>query len=206
MIKPSLARIIRGVRVRLARKACFVIFSAPPCQPSPLGKGELSLLRINRESTQDLRQQAEQAMQVAGEPAGLTMGRFAHGDEFFGWMLNQCIISFGWVTYRQRRICSLQMRDLPGRVFLYNFHTAQACREGGLYRSLLLVLRQQLGDDGAREFVIDVNSRNTASLHGVTKAGFAEVARVRFLVLFNHGCLTLQRSVNTGTLQEWFLK
>lgn len=147
-----------------------------------------------------------QAMQMAVEPNDLVAQRFAHGDEFMGWLEDGCVVSFGWVAYHGRAIHGLRLKDIPGRVFLYNFHTLAAHRGQGLYTKLLVAIRQRLGREGVAEFVIDVESRNKASIHGVERAGFAAVVTVGFLVFFNHWYWLRRRSVVAGMQQELFSK
>ncbi len=128
---------------------------------------------------------AEAAMRTAGEPAGLTSGRFAHGDEFFGWLAGEEVVSFGWVTYRDRAVGQVPLAEAPGRVFLYNFHTREEYRGRGLYSSLLRAMRSVLGHEKASEFVIDVNLQNRASARGIEKAGFLPLAQITSLTFFN---------------------
>ncbi len=128
---------------------------------------------------------ANEAMKAAGEPNGLVAPRLAHGDEFFGWMIGGRVVSFGWVTYRDRTIGSFKLAEASGRVFLYNFHTLGCYRGQSLYPALLLAMRYVLGLEKVTEFVIDVNVRNTASARGIEKGGFVQAAQVAFLTLFS---------------------
>ncbi|APG26444.1 hypothetical protein A7E78_00320 [Syntrophotalea acetylenivorans] len=124
-------------------------------------------------------------MQSMGEPAGLVESRLKNGDEVFGWLDGDRIVCFGWVTYRKRALGLVRFQDKHGRVFLYNFHTSEDYRGRGLYPALLIKIRQVLGCDLGAEFIIDVNSKNLKSIRGIEKAGFAPVAQLFFLVLFN---------------------
>lgn len=189
------ASVIHGIRSRLFRQAKFTVFAAH-AEPSTLS--EVEVLRVNANSLHELRNRAEQAMCLAQEPPGLAAGRFAHGDEFFGWMVDGRIVSFGWVTNRERAIHGVSLKEVPGRVFLYNFYTGVTDRGHGFYPSLLGVIRQQLGREGASEFIMDVESHNTASLRGVSRAGFVTVAHAQFLVVFNHWYWLWSRSAEAG--------
>jgi RimJ/RimL family protein N-acetyltransferase len=200
---PSLARVVRGVCWRLIRRAQFVVFSAPA---NALGMAELSVLRVNRHSSVELLERSEEAMHAAGEPAGLTAARFARGDEFFGVQQGEYTASFGWVTYRERAIHGVRLKDTPGRVFLYHFHTLAAYRGRRLYPGLLVVIRQHLGREGVAEFIIDVDARNEASIRGVGRAGFTAVGRLDFLVFFNHGYRLWSLSVDAGVPDGLFLQ
>ena len=127
---------------------------------------------------------AEEAMRAAGEPIGLVAPRLAHGDEFFGWLVDGRVVSFGWVTCQDRTVGPFQLAEVSGRVFLYNFHTLEAYRGRRLYPALLLAMRYVLGREKATEFLIDVDVRNTASARGAEKGGFGVAAQVAFLTLF----------------------
>jgi hypothetical protein len=135
------------------------------------------------DADQDL---AKEAMRAAGEPNGLVAPRLAHGDEFFGWLLDGHAVSFGWVTRRDRTVGPFQLAEVSGRAFLYNFHTLDGYRGQRLYPALLLAIRHVLGREKVTEFVIDVDARNAASARGIEKGGFVLAARVAFLTLFAH--------------------
>jgi hypothetical protein len=125
-----------------------------------------------------------EAMRAAGEPNGLVAPRLAHGDEFFGWLVDGRVVSFGWITYQDRTVGPFQLAEVSGRAFLYNFYTLEGYRGRRLYPALLLAMRHVLGLEKMTDFIIDVDSRNTASARGIEKGGFVPVARVAFLTLF----------------------
>jgi GNAT superfamily N-acetyltransferase len=127
---------------------------------------------------------AENAMRAAGEPMGLVAPRLAHRDEFFGWLLDGRVVSFGWVTYQDRMVGPFQLAEVSGRAFLYNFQTLEGYRGRGFYPALLLAMRHVLGRENVAEFVIDVNARNVASARGIEKGGFVLAAQVAFFTLF----------------------
>jgi hypothetical protein len=127
---------------------------------------------------------AVEAMRAAREPADLVAARFAHGDEFFGWLHGGRVVSFGWVTYHDRTVGPVKLAAASGRAFLYNFYTLAGYRGRRLYPALLLTMRHVLGRDQLTEFVIDVDVRNAASTRGIEKGGFVLAAQVAFLTLF----------------------
>jgi RimJ/RimL family protein N-acetyltransferase len=134
-------------------------------------------------------------MQAAGEPNGLAAPRLVHGDEFFGWLVGGKVVSFGWVTYRDRAVGPVGLAEAPGRAFLFNFHTLEGYRGRGLYSGLLLAMRCVLGHEKVTEFVIDVNVQNTASARGIAKAGFLPVGHITYITIFNRWCYALKRTV-----------
>jgi GNAT superfamily N-acetyltransferase len=141
-----------------------------------------------------IEQPLEAAMQGAGEPAGLVRPRLSHGDEFFSWMRDDRIITFGWVTMHDRFVGPVRPAEAPGRMFLYNFHTLERFRGRGLYPALLLRMRYELGLDGARALIVDVDVENSPSWRGIEKAGFTRIGSVLALVLLNRWQLPLQGS------------
>lgn len=195
MRRLTATRVMKGIRSRLLRRVDYCVFAA---HAEPAATSEVNVLRVNAMSPDDLQNRVEQAMCYAREPSGLVAKRLAHGDEFFGWMVGDRIVSFGWATSRDRAIHGMPLKEMPGRMFLYNFYTDATARGRGFYPNLLSVIRQQLGREGVREFIMDVESRNTASLRGVARAGFAAVAHAQFLVIFNHWYWLSSRSADAG--------
>ncbi|HSY98661.1 MAG TPA: hypothetical protein VK788_04135 [Terriglobales bacterium] len=110
--------------------------------------------------------------------------RLDNGDEFFGWLLDGRVVSFGWVTRQDRAVGPIRLAKASGRAFLYNFHTLNCYRGQRLYPALLLAMRHVLGLENVTEFVIEVDVRNTASARGIEKGGFVLAAQVAFLTLF----------------------
>jgi hypothetical protein len=147
---------------------------------------------------------AKEAMRAAGEPNGLVAPRLAHGDEFFGWLLDGRVVSFGWVTCRDRTVGPFPLAEVSGRAFLYNFHTLDCYRGQRLYPALLLAIRHVLGLENVTEFVIDVDVRNTASARGIEKGGFVLAARVAFLTLFSRWRCLGSRTVLERTASSLF--
>lgn len=137
---------------------------------------------------------AAEAMREAGEPDGLVAPRLAHGDEFFGWADGGRIVCFGWVMTRDRTVGPFRLTSAPGRMFLYNFHTLPGHRGQGLCSALHHEVRRVLSAETAREFVVDVNVRNTASRRCLEKSGFVPVARVSLLTLFGRWHFPLRRT------------
>jgi hypothetical protein len=147
---------------------------------------------------------AEAAMRSVGEDPGQVVQRLAQGDQFFGWMERGRIASFGWVTFQNRLIGPAALRDADGRAFLYNFHTVESHRGRGLYPSLLLHLCQVLVGEGHQELIIEVNRRNTASVRGITKAGFQQVGGVAYLTLFRRWQHVISTFVIEGSIDRLF--
>lgn len=117
-------------------------------------------------------------MLAAREDIGLVASRLAHGDEFLGWLDGGAVVAFGWAAYRSRWVGPVPLRDAPGRVFLYNFHTLEGHRGRGLYPALLLASRQLVARGQASEFLADVNLRNKSSIRGLARGGFTPIAHI----------------------------
>jgi RimJ/RimL family protein N-acetyltransferase len=152
-------------------------------------------MRAARNTPKNGRLLVEEAMRAAGEPNDLAAPRLAHGDEFFGWLVEGEVVSFGWVTYRDRTIGPVRLTEAPGRAFLYNFHTQDGYRGRGLYPALLLAMRCSLGREQVTELVIDVNLHNTASIRGIEKAGFVPVANITYFTIFSCWSFSLKQTV-----------
>jgi len=182
--RPWAVRIVGGVLWRFARRTRVMVLRAPGNDVGPACPDGCSLLRVAGMACAADCNLANDAMRAAGEPRGLVAPRFAHGDEFFGWLVGGRVVSFGWVTYQDRAIGPIQLAEASGRAFLYNFHTLEGYRGQRLYPILLLAMRHVLSRAKVTEFVIDVDVRNTASARGIAKAGFVPVAQVTFLTVF----------------------
>jgi hypothetical protein len=202
----ELMRVAGALRKRLYHRSDFLIFAAPAatditCQAAALCP---ALLRITGHALDAERALAEQAMQAAGEPAGLVTTRLAHGDEFFGWLADSRVVSFGWASYMDRMVGGSRLMDAAGRVFLYNFHTTVALRRHGLYTALLFAIRHVLGSEGANEFIIDAEKHNEASLSAIRNAGFGMVAQAGSGLLLCHWHWPHWRSVVADMHQDLF--
>lgn len=132
-------------------------------------------------------------MVEAGEEPGIVAPRLSHGDELFSLVIDRKIVSFGWVTHRDRSIGPVRLPEGSGRVFLYNFHTLRSYRGRRLYPALLETMRHVLGNEGSREFIIDVAVRNRSSVAGITRAGFTPIAHISFLTLLGRWQWSLRR-------------
>ncbi len=167
-----------------------MVLWAPPKDFGPACPDGCVLVRVARAASATDQDLAKEAMRAAGEPNGLVDPRLAHGDEFFGWLIGGRVVSFGWVTYRDRTVGSFRLAEISGRAFLYNFHTLDCYRGQRLYTALLHAMRHVLGLENVTEFVIDVDVRNTASARGIEKGGFVQAAQIAFLTLFSRwSCL-----------------
>jgi len=182
--RPWPVRIFRGILWRLARPTRVMVLQAARNDFGPACPAGCALARVAGTASCADHALAEEAMRAAGEPLGLVAPRLAHGDEFFGWLVDGSVVSFGWVTWQDRTVGPFQLAEVPGRAFLYNFYTLKEYRGRRLYPALLLAMRHVLGREKVAEFVIDVDARNTASARGIEKGGFVLVARVAFLTLF----------------------
>lgn len=201
---PWAVRIVRGVLWRLARRTRVMVLRAPHCDVGPACPEGCSLARVAGTACDADHDLAKEAMHAAGEPLGLVAPRFAHGDEFFGWLVRGRVVSFGWVTYQDRAIGPIQLAQASGRAFLYNFHTLEGYRGQRLYPALLLAMRHVLGRERVTEFFIDVNVRNTASARGIAKGGFVPVAQVTFLTVFARWCCLGSRRMLERTASSLF--
>lgn len=172
-----------------------MVLRAPHSDVGPACPDGCSLFRVAGKACAADRNLASDAMRAAGEPLGLVAPRFAHGDEFFGWLVGGRVVSFGWVTRRDRTVGPFQLAEVLGRAFLYNFHTLEGYRGQGFYPALLLAVRDVLGRENLTEFVLDVNVRNSASVRGIEKAEFVPVAQVDFLTLFDRWCCLGSRTL-----------
>jgi len=184
MHRPWAIRIVRGILWRLARRTRVMVLRAPSNDFGPACPEGCALVRVAGTGFSADHYLAEEAMRAAGEPNGLVAPRLAHGDEFFGWLLDGRVVSFGWTTRQDRTVGPFQLTEVPGRAFLYNFYTLEGYRGRRLYPALLLAIRHLLGIENVADFVIDVDLRNTASTRGIEKGGFVPVAQVAFLTLF----------------------
>lgn len=180
----SEVRILEGILRRLAQRTRLLVLCAPRNDFGPPYPERCALARVVSASSAADHDLAKEAMRAAGEPNGLVAARLAHGDEFFGWRMGDQIVSFGWVTYRDRILGPIRLTKASGRAFLYNFHTLEGYRGQRLYQVLLLTMRHVLGLEKVTEFVIDVDVRNTASVRGIEKGGFVLAAQVAFLTFF----------------------
>jgi len=204
MRRPWAVRILRGVLWRLARRTRLMIWRAPPNDLGPAWPEGCAFLRVAGTASAVDHDLAQEAMCAAGESTNLVDPRFAHGDEFFGWLIDGRVASFGWVMYQDRKLGPIQLAEATGRAFLYNFHTLAEYRGRRLYPSLLLAMRHVLGLERVTEFVIDVDVRNIASARGIEKGGFALAAQVAFTTLFARWRCLCRRTVLERTASSLF--
>lgn len=201
---PWAVRILRGILWRLARRTRLMVLRAPSNDFGPACPEGCALVRVAGTVFSAAHYLAEEAMRAAGEPNGLVAPRLAHGDEFFGWLLDGRVVSFGWVTCQDRTVGPFQLAEVSGRAFLYNFHTLEGYRGRRLYPALLLAMRHVLGCEKITDFVIDVDSNNAASAKGIEKGGFVQVAQVAFLTLFARWRCLGRRTVSERTASSLF--
>jgi ribosomal protein S18 acetylase RimI-like enzyme len=202
--QPWAVRIFRGILWRLARRTRVMVCEAPRNDFGPACPEGYALARVARTASSADCDLVNEALRAAGEPNGLVAPRLAHGDEFFGWLSNGRVVSFGWVTYQDRTVGPFRLAEVPGRAFLYNFHTLEGYRGRRLYPALLLAMRHVLGREKVTQFVIDVDARNTASARGIAIGGFVPVAWVAFLTLFARWRCLGRRTVLERTASSLF--
>jgi hypothetical protein len=197
-------RILESMLRRLAQRTRLMVLCAPRNDFGAPYPEQCVLTRVVGASSPADHDLAKEAMRAAGEPNGLVAARLALGDEFFGWRMEGRIVSFGWVTYRDRMLGPIQLVKASRRAFLYNFHTLAEYRGQRLYQVLLLTMRHVLGLEKVTEFVIDVDVRNTASVRGIEKGGFVLVAQVAFLTFFARWRCLGSRTVLKRTASSLF--
>jgi hypothetical protein len=189
------SRILSSIQRRFAYRTRHVVWRAPGVDRTATVPEGCDLVRLNGCAAIDSRRLVEAAMRAADEPPGLVEARLAHGDECFGWLAHGEIVSFAWVTYRDRRVGSVRLAHAAGRAFVFNAHTVTSSRGRGLYTALLLAIRSVLGRESVKECVIDANSRNTPSIRGIEKAGFHKVADIAYVTLFTCWPVFVQRRI-----------
>lgn len=176
-------KIVKGVLRRIAHRTRIRVLRAH-CRASEVTCPEgFTLVRARGTSAGATPSLIESAMREAGEPSGLVTPRLAHGDEFFGWLSGNRIVSFGWVCHSDRSVGPAHLTETAGRAFLFNFHTAVAHRGRGLYPSLLIAMQNVLASEGLTELIIDVNVLNTVSARAIARAGFAPVGHITYTTI-----------------------
>ena len=201
---PRAVRIFRGLLGRIARRTRVMVLWAPRKDFGPACPVGCALVRVAGAASAADQDLAKEAMRAAGEPNGLVAPRLAHGDEFFGWLLDGRVVSFGWVTRQDRTVGRIRLAKASGRAFLYNFYTLDCYRGQRLYPALLLAMRHVLGRENVTEFVIEVDVRNTASARGLEKGGFVPAAQVAFLTLFTRWRCLSSRTILERTASSLF--
>lgn len=196
---------IRGGFRRLIRRVRIVVLVASDNASGLISPPGFRFTRISASNPEADHRLADEAMRAAEEPDGLVASRLAHGDEFFGWLAGDRIVSFGWVTYRDRVIGPTRLAETPERAFLFNFYTRKEYRGQGLYPALLLAIRRVLGREQMTEFVISVLDRNLASIRGIDKAGFFPVAQVSYFLLFDRWYCCSKRTLVTAAAKSLFV-
>jgi ribosomal protein S18 acetylase RimI-like enzyme len=181
------------------------IVRAGPLQELFTPPSGFSVLRIRGTGAHET-QIAKSFMQAAADDDdGGVPGRLANGDELFGWRSAEgAIACFSWLRYRHRAVGPVALKDHPGRIFLYNAHTLPPFRGRGLFSALLLLMRSTLTQEGHREFIGDVDRRNTASRHSLDRAGFQVVGSITFVTLFQRWERELSRTMVDRSMAPLF--
>jgi GNAT superfamily N-acetyltransferase len=197
-------RMIRGGLRRLVRRVRIIILTAPENESGSISPPGCRFIRISAKTPEADPGLIEEAMRAADEPDGLVASRLAHGDECFGWLVDGRMVSFGWVTYRDRKIGFTPMAETPERAFLFNFYTLSEHRGRGLYPALLLAIRRVLGREHITDFVVAVLDRNLASIRGIEKAGFLPIAQISYFLLLDRWCCCLKKTLSTSAAGSLF--
>lgn len=145
------------------------------------GARRTASLCVGRWSANELHDEVQQTMTAAGQWDGSEIARRrARCDECFAVFHGGRCVSYIWSTRERRQIEEVRLRaDLPnGEYWLYNAFTVPTHRNRGLYSRLLEHAVSVLSDAGGRLAWIDAERGNHASIRGILRAGFAEVARV----------------------------
>lgn len=179
------ARLLTGIGRRLIRRVeTVILWARAEGQPAPCPQG-CNLVRFDSGLAPSSRSLVVQVMAAAGEPTELVADRFNEGDEFFGWVTGGNIVSFGWVTYRDRAIGTVPLAGAVDRAFLFNFHTLEPWRGRGLYPLLLRAILRACADGGRADVFIDANVKNEQSLRAIRKVGFVPVGSVSWFVVLS---------------------
>jgi hypothetical protein len=173
----TVGRLVRAIAWRVLHDTEYLVYVAAPLEETPCAPSSFALVRVTPHGRTD-EELALQAMLAAGEPPCVAE-RLAQGHQLFGWKQGERVVTFGWACDRDRVIGARPAREVPGRVFLYNFQTLPEFRGNGLYPALLCQMRYLLGQEGNRQFVIDVSATNLASRRGIEKAGFSLLATTK---------------------------
>lgn len=189
-----IVKIFRAILWRLVHRTREVVLRASYKDSDLVSPEGATLIRIAGITPKAGHELLEDAMLAAGEPNSRAASRLSHGDEFFGWLVGGKVVSFGWVTYRDRTVGPIRLVPAQARAFLFDFYTLEGYRGRGLYTALLLAIRCVLGREKVTECIINVNVRNTASVSGIEKAGFLPVAEIAYLTIFNRWGCSLFRS------------
>lgn len=173
VLSSTLSRIVRAVLWRIYHETEHLILSAPTLSEAPPTPPGYRLVRIQ---SGDVPGAAliRTAMQASGETDD-PLERLAQGHECFAWERNGVLVAYGWVCFQNRSFGGKRLLDREGRAFCFQFHTAPEQRGQGLYTSLLLNIRHELGTQGWRELFIDVRVDNEPSRRGIARAGFLPV-------------------------------
>lgn len=108
--------------------------------------------------------------------------RLERGEQFWTAQQDAKILSYCWATRLPVEIGEIRRKISPrdDEVYLYDAFTFAAYRGYNLYPALLQHILEQSRQQGFRRALIFVMSDNTASIRGVSKAGFREFQRVTY--------------------------
>jgi GNAT superfamily N-acetyltransferase len=110
--------------------------------------------------------------------AGASVARLQTGRRAYAAWVEGELAAYGWVSFEDEAIGEhgLRLRLRPGEAYLWDFVTRPANRGQGLYSALLAFILHELSAEGVRRAWIGADLDNTASHHGIERAGFRAVA------------------------------
>ncbi len=110
----------------------------------------------------------------------LFQARLERGEQFWTAQLQEKIVSYCWAAQNPVEIGEIRRVIHPraGEIYLYDAFTFAEYRGRNLYPALLQHILHSSRQQGLQRALIFVLSDNTASLRGVSKAGFRQFQRI----------------------------
>lgn len=128
-------------------------------------------------------EEAGELADAMGEPTDREpRRRFACQRDAYVGVRGDRIATFCWVTFDRELIGEIEwhLSMKPGEAYVWDCVTRQSHRGRGLYPTLLNFILHDLRRRGYRRAWIGTTADNTASIRGLTKAGFHKVADLRY--------------------------
>ena len=124
--------------------------------------------------------------------------RFALQRDAYVGVRGERIVTFCWVTYDRELIGEIEwhLTLKPGEAYIWDCVTRQTDRGRGLYPALLTFILHDLQRRGYHRAWIGTTADNTASIRGLTKAGFYKVADLRYRRLLWQRRLDITETAN----------
>jgi GNAT superfamily N-acetyltransferase len=103
--------------------------------------------------------------------------RFESGRRCYTAWVGEQLASYGWVSFAEEHIgeLNLQIRLLPGEVYVWDCATIPAFRRNGLYSAVLGFVIKELHAEGLCRAWIGADMDNKPSQQGIARAGFHHV-------------------------------